>query len=340
MVSAYNFFGERHPLHRGSPARGAGRTPRRTAAQADRAGCRPAHRQLPGDHPDRCPGAPRPLRCRRVRRVPDARDLRSGTVRPRRPARGRPGVGTRHPHRHRRRHRSGELGRGRGLGGAPDDRPRLGRARPRPRPGAGRGLRCRGPAHRRLAAGPDRCGSGARPHRPGDRQLRTGGADGGRPDRPRRHGRGRRAGRRDRRARYPRRVRPHHRGPRPADRRRADGRRAVPAQRGVPHRAGHRLVPLLGPGEPLLAAPAGEGRIVAVRGREVQLCRGDPLRHRAGTRPGHPQAADPQGAGAAGPLHPRRGTEALHGHQAARRAVPGRPGHRVGRRMAAPGDDA
>ena len=29
---------------------------------------------------------------------------------------------------------------------------------------------------------------------------------------------------------------------------------------------------------------------------------------RAGTRPGHPQAADPQGAGAAGPLHPRRGT--------------------------------
>ncbi len=35
----------------------------------------------------------------------------------------------------------------------------------------------------------------------------------------------------------------------------------LPAQRRLPHRARGRLVPLLGPGQPLLAAPAGQGRL-------------------------------------------------------------------------------
>ena len=66
----------------------------------------------------------------------------------------------------------------------------------------------------------------------------------------------------------------------PADRRRAAHRRALPAQRRLPDRPGRGLVPLLRPGQPLLPAPPGQGRLTAVRGREVQLRRRHPLRRR------------------------------------------------------------
>ncbi|MGX1482899.1 hypothetical protein RKD45_001975 [Streptomyces griseus] len=102
-----------------------------------------------------------------------------------------------------------------------------------------------------------------------------------------------------------------------------------------PIERGHRLVPLLGPCQPLVPAPPGEGRLAQPRGREVQLRRGDAVPHRARHRTGHPQAADPQGTGAAGALHEGRGPATRHGHQAARPALPCRPGHRVGRRLAA-----
>src|SRR5690606_22592523 len=125
-------------------------------------------------------------------------------------------------------------------------------------------------------------------------------------------------------------------GPRPADLRRLPGRRPLPAQRRLPHRARHGLVPLLGQGQPLLAAPPGQGRLSRLRGREVQLRRRDPPAGRAGRLPGRAQTADPQGPG---PPRPVRGAPVLapcHGHQAPRRSVPGGPGHRLGRPLAVP----
>ncbi|CAM5730191.1 Putative D-alanyl-D-alanine carboxypeptidase [Streptomyces tendae] len=59
------------------------------------------------------------------------------------------------------------------------------------------------------------------------------------------------------------------------------------------HRARHRLVPLLGAGQPLLAAPPDQGRHARLRGREVRLRRRDPPAGHPGPRPRRPQAPDP-----------------------------------------------
>ncbi len=58
----------------------------------------------------------------------------------------------------------------------------------------------------------------------------------------------------------------------------AAGLRIAAARTATPARSRRdRLVPLLGPGQPLLAAPAGQGRLAEPRGREVQLRRRHPL---------------------------------------------------------------
>ena len=220
-----------------------------------------------------------------------------------------PGLGARHPHGRRGRHGRGELGGRRGLGRRRGRRSWTGPSRPSPsavswpRPPASPALRAR-----RLAAGEDR--HGARAPAPTDlvtvsyvlKELTARGpgravvdaaaaaaqavviVEPGTPDG----------------------YAACHRGPRPVDRRRAERRRALPARRRLPDRARHGLVPLLGAGQPLVAAPPGQGRLAQPRGREVQLRRRDrAFRHRRRpSRPGHPQAADPQGPGAAGAVHP------------------------------------
>ncbi|CAK7285124.1 hypothetical protein SGPA1_30997 [Streptomyces misionensis JCM 4497] len=102
----------------------------------------------------------------------------------------------------------------------------------------------------------------------------------------------------------------------------------------MPDRARQRLVPLRRAGRPLLPAPAGQGRLAGVRGREVLLRRRDPAAGRARRRPGGTAAPDPQGPGAAGPVRAGRGPAPHHGHQAPRRPVPGGAGHGLGRGLA------
>ncbi len=99
--------------------------------------------------------------------------------------------------------------------------------------------------------------------------------------------------------------------------------------------ARHRLVPLLGPGQPFLPAPPGQGRLPRLRGREVQLRRRRPLPRRTGRRTRRPQAPDPQGPGAPRPLRDRTLPEPHHRHQAPRRPVQGRTGRGLGGRLAA-----
>lgn len=101
-------------------------------------------------------------------------------------------------------------------------------------------------------------------------------------------------------------------------------RRPLPAQRGLPHRPGHGLVPLLRPGQPFLPAPPGQGRLPPLRGREVQLRRRRPLPRRTGPRTRRTQAPDPQGPGPPRPLRDRTVPEPRHRHQAPRRPVQGR----------------
>ena len=214
-----------------------------------------------------------------------------------------------------------------GTGARARDGPRLGRARARPRPGARR------PRTPRCAVPRGGAPVSERRSPSTSTDLVTvsyvlGELDRGRP-RPSvvDAAASRRPGRRGRRAGHPRRLRPDHRGPRPADRRRLPRRRPLPAQRGLPHRARRRTGATSPPGS---AAPrcTARSRAAPCRTRTRSSATwpppASPPSARAGPR--HPQAADPQGPGAPGPVRARTGAlRRDDGHQAARRRCTGRP---------------